>query len=42
MAEGEYEESLLRDYVMGIGYRSGFAADESRGPHRATVMEGDS
>jgi CBS domain-containing protein len=21
MAEGEYEESLLRDYVMGIGYR---------------------
>ncbi len=21
MAEGEYEEALLRDYVMGIGYR---------------------
>ncbi len=21
MAEGEYEESLLRDYVMGVGYR---------------------
>ena len=21
MAEGAYEESLLRDYVMGVGYR---------------------
>ena len=21
MAEGQYEEALLRDYVMGVGYR---------------------